>query len=141
MRDASIHGGNSKTGWQQPRDCPRGVGCRRCSPRQTRGPPSSQGGTDQLAVADGETNRPLLLDSADDHLGAGIGETHRRWLRVRAAADHLGVGVGTLNKLRTYGGGPPYAKLKHTVIYDLVDLDAWAVERKVRNTSEPVGAV
>src|SRR5215217_6300877 len=33
-----------------------------------------------------------------------------RWLRVRAAADYLGAGVGTLNKLRTYGGGPRYAK-------------------------------
>jgi hypothetical protein len=55
-----------------------------------------------------------------------------------AAAAHLGIGVGTLNKLRTYGGGPPYAKLGHTVVYDPADLDAWAIERKVRSTSQPV---
>jgi hypothetical protein len=63
-----------------------------------------------------------------------------RWLRVDAAATYLGIGVGTLNKLRTYGGGPPYAKLGHTVVYDPIDLDAWANERKVRSTSEPVRA-
>ena len=64
----------------------------------------------------------------------------RRWLRVTAAAAYLGVGVGTLNKLRTYGGGPRYAKCGHVVIYDIFDLDAWAAERKVRSTSEPVRA-
>lgn len=64
----------------------------------------------------------------------------RGWLRVDAAAKYLGVGIGTLNKLRTYGGGPPYAKLGHTVVYDPTDLDAWATERKVRSTSEPVRA-
>ena len=64
--------------------------------------------------------------------------TARRWLRVGLAAVHLGIGVGTLNKLRTYGGGPRYAKLGHTVVYDPTDLDAWATERKVSITSEPV---
>jgi hypothetical protein len=63
-----------------------------------------------------------------------------RWLRVDTAAAHLGIGVGTLNKLRTYGGGPRYAKLGHTVVYDPTDLDAWATERKVCRTSEPVRA-
>jgi len=57
---------------------------------------------------------------------------------VGLAAVHLGIGVGTLNKLRTYGGGPRYAKLGHTVVYDPTDLDAWATERKVSITSEPV---
>ena len=63
-----------------------------------------------------------------------------RWLRVGTAAARLGIGVGTLNKLRTYGGGPRYAKLGHTVVYDPADLDAWAAERKVCRTSEPVRA-
>ena len=67
-------------------------------------------------------------------------EPARRWLRVAPAAAYLGVGIGTLNKLRTYGGGPRYAKLGHTVVYDPADLDAWAAERKVRSTSEPVRA-
>jgi hypothetical protein len=69
-----------------------------------------------------------------------MSEPPRRWLRVEGAAAHLSIGVGTLNKLRTYGGGPKYAKLGAVVVYDLADLDRWARERKVRSTSEPVGA-
>ena len=64
----------------------------------------------------------------------------QRWLRVKAAAAYLSIGVGTLNKLRIYGGGPKYAKCGQTVIYDIVDLDGWASERKVRHTSERVRA-
>ena len=42
---------------------------------------------------------------------------------------HLGVGVGTLNKLRSYGGGPLYSKMMAGVVaYDIADLDAWATE-------------
>jgi len=63
-------------------------------------------------------------------------EVERRWLRVTAAAAYLGIGVGTLNKLRVAGGGPRYAKLSATVIYDVADLDDWLVARKVRSTSE-----
>ena len=61
-----------------------------------------------------------------------------RWLRVPDAASHLGIGLGTLNKLRTYGGGPKYAKVGAVVIYDAADLDAWATDRKVGSTSERV---
>jgi predicted DNA-binding transcriptional regulator AlpA len=64
----------------------------------------------------------------------------KRWLRVSSAAAYLGIGKSTLNKLRTYGGGPRYAKLGAVVVYDPADLDAWAAERKVRSTSEPVRA-
>jgi hypothetical protein len=65
----------------------------------------------------------------------------QRWLRVRAAAEHLGIGVGTLNKLRSYCGGPLYSKMMAGVVsYDIADLDAWATKRKVRSTSEPVRA-
>lgn len=63
-----------------------------------------------------------------------------RWLRVRDAARYLRLGVGTLNKLRLSGGGPRYAKLGAVVVYDIADLDAWASERKVGSTSEPVRA-
>jgi hypothetical protein len=77
-----------------------------------------------------------LRDASLQGLGAA---RHRRgWLRVGCAAKYLGLGVGTLNKLRTYGGGPPYAKLGHAVVYHPDDLDAWACERKVRSTSERV---
>jgi predicted DNA-binding transcriptional regulator AlpA len=66
-------------------------------------------------------------------------EPPRRWLRVPAAAEYLGVGIGTLNKLRTYGGGPHYAKPTPGVVaYEVADLDAWMAERKVRSTSERV---
>jgi predicted DNA-binding transcriptional regulator AlpA len=77
----------------------------------------------------------LLTRSAES---ADSKPTPRRWLRVDDAAAFLGIGVGTLNKLRTYGGGPPYAKLGHVVAYDPADLDAWASERKVCSTSQPV---
>jgi predicted DNA-binding transcriptional regulator AlpA len=78
----------------------------------------------------------------DDRRAASLASEKLRhgWLRVGCAAAYLGIGVGTLNKLRTYGGGPRYSKLGHTVVYDSADLDAWATERKVRSTSEPVHA-
>ena len=82
------------------------------------------------------TRRHLRADAAASFKS----DVGRRWLRVPDAADHLGIGVGTLNKLRTYGGGPRYAKLGAVVVYDPADLDAWAAERKVRSTSEPVRA-
>ena len=58
----------------------------------------------------------------------------QRWLKVQDAAAYLQVGIATLNKLRIYGGGPPYAKLGRSVVYDREDLDAWVVERKVGKT-------
>jgi hypothetical protein len=62
----------------------------------------------------------------------------RRWLRTRAAAEHLGIGVGTLNKLRTYGGGPHYAKLGRVVVYDPDELDRWAAARTIGSTKDRV---
>jgi hypothetical protein len=81
-----------------------------------------------------EDHRRLRVSSTDSR------EPAPRWLRVRAAAAYLGVGVGTLNKLRTYGGGPRYSKLTPggVVIYDVADLDEYAEARKVRSTSERV---
>jgi hypothetical protein len=82
---------------------------------------------------------PHVYDKAI-HSNAADLRQRRRWLRVRAAAAHLDLGVGTMNKLRIYGGGPPYSKLGSVVVYDIEDLDRWASERKVRSTSEPVRA-
>jgi hypothetical protein len=62
----------------------------------------------------------------------------RKWLRSKPAAEYLDIGESTLAKLRCYGGGPPFAKLGNTVIYDIADLDAFAEARKVRNTSDQV---
>ena len=55
------------------------------------------------------------------------------------AAAHLRLGVATLNKLRTYGGGPKFSKLWPVVVYDS-PTRCLGRARKVRNTSEPVRA-
>lgn len=52
-------------------------------------------------------------------------------MRVRQAADYIGVSKSLLDKLRCYGGGPAYAKLGVSVIYNTADLDAWVAARRV----------
>jgi predicted DNA-binding transcriptional regulator AlpA len=55
-------------------------------------------------------------------------------LRVRQAAEYLGMSKSFLDKMRCYGGGPTYAKLGASVIYNTDDLDAWlAVHRQADN--------
>jgi hypothetical protein len=53
-----------------------------------------------------------------------------------AAAAHLGISSRTLEKWRLTGDGPPYIKLGRRVVYDLQDLDAWAVARRRQSTSD-----
>ena len=60
-----------------------------------------------------------------------------RKLNVREAARFVGLSASTLNKLRLSGNGPPYMKLGRRVLYDLRDLETWAVERKRHHTSQP----
>ncbi len=58
-------------------------------------------------------------------------------LSVTEAARFLGLGKSTLDKLRLTGGGPAYLKLgPRRVVYDPVDLERWASERRRRSTSE-----
>jgi predicted DNA-binding transcriptional regulator AlpA len=58
-------------------------------------------------------------------------------LRAPAAAQYLGIGKSTLDKLRMTGRGPVYSKLGgKTVVYDVADLDAFAMARRRRSTSE-----
>lgn len=52
------------------------------------------------------------------------------------AAQYLRVSASYLNKLRTHGGGPKFAKLGARVVYDSGDLDAWINERKQASTSD-----
>jgi len=52
-------------------------------------------------------------------------------MRVRQAAEYVGVSKSLLDKLRCYGGGPAYAKLGTSVIYNSDDLDAWVAARRV----------
>ncbi len=59
-------------------------------------------------------------------------------LRTRPAAEYLQVSKSLLDKLRCYGGGPVYAKLGSTVIYDTADLDAWVASKKLKPTNDNV---
>ena len=58
-------------------------------------------------------------------------------LSVIEAARFLNLSKSTLDKLRLTGGGPAYLKLgPRRVVYDPVDLERWAAERRRRSTSE-----
>lgn len=57
-------------------------------------------------------------------------------LNVEQASDLTGLSTSTLNKLRVFGGGPPFLKLGRRVVYDPADLDAWMAERRRRSTSD-----
>lgn len=63
------------------------------------------------------------------------------YLRVPQAAEYVGVSKSLLDKLRCYGGGPAYAKLGTTVVYQAADLDAWVAARRVEpaNDNERAG--
>ena len=56
-------------------------------------------------------------------------------LNTMEAAEALRLAAGTLEKLRTYGGGPRYVKLGRAVRYRREDLEAWLADRVVGSTS------
>ena len=63
---------------------------------------------------------------------------NNRMLRTPEAAMYLGVSPSTLCKMRLRGDGPRYSKLgSRIVVYGIADLNAYAVERRRRSTSEP----
>jgi excisionase family DNA binding protein len=57
-------------------------------------------------------------------------------LTVTEAAEYLRSGVSTLNKLRVYGGGPPFVKINSSVRYRRVDLDRFIEKRLQKSTAE-----
>jgi len=59
-----------------------------------------------------------------------------RKLPVQEAANFLGLSKSWLDKRRLFGGGPHYLKLGRRVVYDLRDLENWAIGKKRRNTSQ-----
>jgi hypothetical protein len=59
-------------------------------------------------------------------------------LPVAEAAAYVSLSTSTLNRLRTTGGGPRYAKLAGRVLYDVRDLDQWIEDSKRGSTSERV---
>jgi excisionase family DNA binding protein len=56
------------------------------------------------------------------------------FLRTQQAATYLNIPASTLEKLRSQGGSPAYAKLGRIVVYDTADLDAWVNARKRTST-------
>ena len=54
------------------------------------------------------------------------------------AAEYLGLSKPTLERYRTFGGGPRYAKIGAAVRYRKADLDTWVESRLVRSTSEEI---
>lgn len=59
-----------------------------------------------------------------------------KYLRVPQAAEYCGVSKSLLDKLRCYGGGPAYAKLGASVIYNTDDLDAWVAARRIEPAND-----
>lgn len=58
-------------------------------------------------------------------------------LDTKAAAKRLGLSTSTLEKLRVYGGGPNFCKLRRNVRYRCGDLDRWIEDRLRSSTSAP----
>ncbi|QRI63611.1 helix-turn-helix domain-containing protein [Shinella sp. PSBB067] len=64
-----------------------------------------------------------------------LATAHHHMLRTPQAAKYLNISASTLNKLRLVGGGPRYAKLGKSVVYDPADLDAWVEANRRTSTS------
>ena len=62
-----------------------------------------------------------------------------RYLRTKEAAHYVGLSARTLEKHRTYGTGPRYAKLGGRVVYQLDDLQAWVARGAKSSTSDVSG--
>lgn len=60
----------------------------------------------------------------------------QNYLRTKDAATYIGVAKSTLEKLRLTGGGPVFAKLGRTVVYERADLDGWVASRRCQSTSD-----
>jgi hypothetical protein len=52
------------------------------------------------------------------------------------AAQYLGLSISYLNKLRSIGGGPRYAKVGRRVIYPRIGLDLWLASCGRQSTSD-----
>lgn len=59
-----------------------------------------------------------------------------KWLDTEGAAEYTGFAVSTLEKYRTYGGGPDFAKVNRSIRYRASALDAWLGASTVNSTSE-----
>ncbi len=57
-------------------------------------------------------------------------------MTTRQAADFVGLAKSTLEKMRIFGGGPKFLKLKRAVRNLRADREAWLSERLFASTSE-----
>lgn len=57
-------------------------------------------------------------------------------MNVEEAARYVRLGASTLNRFRSAGCGPNFAKLGGAVRYRRADLDAWMASRIVSSTRE-----
>ena len=57
-------------------------------------------------------------------------------LSVKEAATRVGLSASTLNKMRIYGGGPRFIKLRRRVVYDEADLQQWLLSHRRHSTSD-----
>ncbi|MEL6568289.1 MAG: helix-turn-helix domain-containing protein [Pseudomonadota bacterium] len=57
--------------------------------------------------------------------------SRRATLTVVEAASYLGLAVSTLNKWRTYGGGPRFMRLGRAIRYRQSELDNYLSEQTV----------
>lgn len=60
----------------------------------------------------------------------------RQYLPTREAASLLGLSPRTLEKFRLSGEGPAFYKFGRRCLYQRADLDAWAIGRRRRSTSD-----
>jgi predicted DNA-binding transcriptional regulator AlpA len=62
-------------------------------------------------------------------------------LTQNEVAEVCKLSVRTLERLRTTSGGPKYLKIRNSIRYRPVDVEAWLASQIVRSTSEEPAAV
>lgn len=91
--------------------------------------------TPQTTLRGGRTSQRQIMNITRQNIDAGA--IPHRYLRTPEAARFLGLSGRTLEKHRTYGTGPRYAKLGGRVVYRVADLQAWAELGAKASTSDP----
>jgi excisionase family DNA binding protein len=74
---------------------------------------------------------------ASHSAGMSEGRTDQQLFTTEESAAYLRVSKSYLDKLRVYGGGPPFLRPgKRKVLYRKSDLDAWLASQSFGSTSE-----
>lgn len=59
-----------------------------------------------------------------------------RHLTTKDAADYLQISVRTLERYRSEGTGPKFARFGNRTLYRTEDIDAWLAERTFRSSRD-----